>query len=325
MNIEKKADFNALTPDRVLDAVEQTMGLRCGSFCRPMNSYINRVYEVDADGGQPLIAKFYRPGRWTRTALQDEVDFILDLAAAEIPVIPPLLNSENQALHEWEGMYFSVFPKKGGRICDEPNEEQWVQLGRLLGRVHQVGSVSDPRERIELGPENTEEQLEEILASGLLPDPLMETYEDLVLDVLDLIDPVFMDLEGIRIHGDCHHQNIIFRPGESFYIIDFDDMAMGPPVQDLWMLLPGRVTDSRRELDLFLSGYELFRPFAYDTLRLVEPLRALRYIHFTAWCARQVSDSGFSRMNPEWGTERYWNNQLRELSQQMQEIQIALS
>jgi Ser/Thr protein kinase RdoA (MazF antagonist) len=317
-------DFHHLTYDVVIHQVEEALGVRCTNVCRPMNSYINRVYEVQTEGGEPVIAKFYRPGRWSREALQDEQHLLLELHEQEIPVIPPL-GEPGRTLREFEGTYFALFPKKGGRICDEPTPDQWRELGRLLGRVHLVCAAGTVRDRITLTPEcATEDQVEYILESGLVADEQFDAYEAAAYDMLDLIEPLFEDTRLQRIHGDLHHQNLICRPGESFYIIDFDDMAVGPTVQDIWMLLPGRAVDARQELNLFLEGYETFRPFDAAQLRLIEPLRAMRFIHFTAWCARQAADGGFTRLAPDWGTTAYWRQEIHELRKQEQEIRDAL-
>lgn len=318
-------DFHHLTPDAVLHLVESALGHRCANICRPMNSYINRVYEVQQDNGDALIAKFYRPGRWTRDALLDEQDFLAELDEAEIPVIATLRNKAGETLHEHDGMYFALFAKKGGRICDEPNQEQWLELGRLIARVHLVGAAHAPRERMIMSPEvSTMDQVSYILESGLVPPECRTEYRNVAHQTVDRIQPLFGEEGFIRIHGDCHHQNIIYRPGESFYIIDFDDMAVGPPVQDIWMLLPGRVVDARAELNLFLEGYETFRAFDRSTLRLVEPLRAMRYIHYTAWCVRQAADGGFARLAPDWGTAGYWKKEIHELRKQQTEIDDAV-
>jgi Ser/Thr protein kinase RdoA (MazF antagonist) len=323
-NDQEHPDFHHLTPDAVLHRVEEATGRRLSNLCRPLNSYINRVYEVIEEDGTALIAKFYRPGRWSPDALQDEHDFLLELAEAEIPVIAPLPDTGGRTLMTADQMHFALFPKKGGRICDEPNEDQWRELGRLLARVHLVGQTHEPRDRIHLSPDtSTADQIDFILDSGLVAGECEQEFGDACEDVIDQISPLFEDAEGIRIHGDCHHQNIIHRPGESFYMIDLDDMAVGPPVQDLWMLLPGRVADSRRELHAFLEGYETFREFDDGSLRLVEPLRAMRYIHYTAWCARQAADGGFARLAPDWGSPAYWQQEIRELRKQQVEIDDA--
>jgi Ser/Thr protein kinase RdoA (MazF antagonist) len=175
-----------------------------------------------------------------------------------------------------------------------------------------------------MSPEHsTTSQLDYILKSGLISPDVKDRYEDVAKKTVEMIKPLFGHAEGIRIHGDCHHQNIIFRPGESFYIIDFDDMAVGPPVQDMWMLLPGRVKDALREVDLLLEGYEVFRPFDRSSLALVEPLRAMRYIHFTAWCIRQAADGGFKRLAPDWGSGAWWKQEIHELEKQQAEIKDA--
>ena len=306
--------------------MEDILGTRCTNICRPLNSYINRVYEVQKEDGEAIIAKFYRPNRWAREALQDEHDFLLELQQAEIPVIAPVRGVSGESLYEADGTTFALFPKKGGRICDEPNQEQWQELGRLMARVHAIGSSRLPQARITMAPlESTLGQLEHILASETVSAEHRDRYEDLVRETIELISPLFEDTERIRIHGDCHYQNLIYRPGESFFIIDFDDMAVGPPIQDIWMLLPGRLQDSRREVDLFLDGYETFREFDYSSLRLIEPLRAMRYIHFTVWCVQQVEDGGFSRLAPDWGTSAFWRQEINELEKQHTEIRDALA
>ncbi len=315
-----QADFNDLTPDVVINLVESTLGVRASNICRPLNSYINRVYDVNLEDGGGVIPKFYRPGRWSRAALQDEHDFLNELAEAEVPVIAPLKDKAGKTLFAHEHLAFAIFPKKGGRIGTEPTPDQWKELGRLLARVHLVGAERGPKDRVRFTPQHFRAQLEYILASGVVDRSHAKRYQQVAEETLRMVEPLFGDCEMIRIHGDCHHQNIILRPGESFYIIDFDDMSIGPPVQDLWMLLPGRVKDARREVDLLLEGYETFRPFDDLSLALVEPLRAMRYIHFTAWCVRQVADGGFKRLAQDWGSAAWWQQEIAELEKQQQEI-----
>jgi len=318
------ADFDHLTPELAMTLVEDAIHTRLTHLYRPLNSYINRVYEMERDDGGFVIAKFYRPNRWSQAALQEEHDFLLELAGAEIPVIPPLPDSDGRTLFEAGDMYFALFEKKGGRICDEPDPQQWRMLGRLLARVHQVGERHAARNRIVMSPgTSTRDNLSAILDSGFVTPSDAGAYEDAVLALIEKVSPMFDPDTFIRIHGDCHHQNMIHRPGEGFYVIDFDDMATGPAVQDLWMLLPGRVQDARRELHLLLEGYEMFREFDDAQLRLVEPLRAMRFIHFTAWCARQAADGGFARLVADWGTSAFWQQEIHELRKQMVEIHDA--
>jgi Ser/Thr protein kinase RdoA (MazF antagonist) len=315
------ADFSGLTPDTVINAVESALGVRCSNLCRPLASYINRVYEVGLDTGGCVVAKFYRPGRWSREALQDELDFLRDLHEEEVPVVPPLAGPDGGLLHDLAGTWFAVFPKKGGRPLDEPGPDDWPQLGRLLGRLHAVGARRRPRERIRLHPrESSRRHLAFILESGTLPGEFRSGYEAAAQSLIELVAPWFDGIETLRLHGDCHCGNILHRPGEGYHLLDFDDMAVGPAVQDLWLILPDRPARARRELEALLAGYETFRPFPRATLRLVEPLRAMRFIHFTAWCARQKADGGFARLAPGWGTPSFWRQEIADLQTQRREI-----
>jgi Ser/Thr protein kinase RdoA (MazF antagonist) len=336
MAVEALADFSELSPDHVLHLVETALGRRSSNLCRPLGSYINRVYDVQMDDGTWVVVKFYRPGRWTRAALQDEQDFVTELAAAEIPVIAPLAGAGGATMHEHHGMFFALFPKKGGRALEEPDPAQWLELGRLLARLHTVGAQRQPRDRIRLGPRTSTVQHLDLILRSEFPSPgVRREYEQITTELVELIEPLFEDVDRVRIHGDCHRANILGRPGprsadgsagarEPFFLIDFDDMALGPPVQDLWMMLPGHVRDSRAELDRLLEGYETFRDFDYGTLRLIEPLRAMRMIHFTAWCARQKLDGGFAKVAPGWGTTAYWRQETADLERQRREVVDAL-
>ena len=333
MRDEALADFSHLGPDMVLNLVESALGRRASNVCRPLGSYINRVYDIQMDDGTWVVAKFHRPGRWSRAALQDEMDFVSELAAEEIPVIAPMPGPDGNLLHEQHGMFYAVYPKRGGRALEEPTPEQWLELGRLLARLHAIGSRRAPRDRVVLGPEtSTRGQLDTILRCPFPSPGVRRAYEQAANAIVERIAPLFAGIERVRIHGDCHRANILRRPGpvsadgfaearEPFFLIDFDDMAVGPPVQDCWMILPGHVKDSRTELALLLEGYETFRDFDRATLQLIEPLRAMRMIHFTAWCARQRMDGGFARLAPDWGTAAYWMQEVRDLERQLREIE----
>lgn len=323
---EALADFSELSPDRVLQWVEQALGRPAANLCRPLGSYINRVYDVQMDDGSWVVPKFYRPGRWSRDALQDEQDFLKELSEAEIPVVAPLAGVDGELLHEQHGLTFAIFPKKGGRALEEPTPEQWKELGRLLARLHTVGEQHAPRDRVRLHPEISSSQHLDFILEGEFPNPrVRDDYAEVADDILERIAPLFDDLATTRLHGDCHRANILGRPGEPFFLIDFDDMSVGPPVQDLWMMLPGHLKNSRAEMDLLLEGYETFRTFDYSTLRLIEPLRAMRIIHYTAWCARQKRDGGFARVAPDWGSTAFWRQETADLQRQRQEIEDALA
>ena len=315
---DKKRAFDDLGPDRVLGLVEDGLGIRCSNLFRPLNSYINRVYELEQEDGAGLIAKFYRPGRWSKAGILDEHTFLLDLAEQEVPVIAPLLFRDGTTLAGPDEYPFAVFPKCGGRSFDEYNDDQWLQLGRLLGRVHSIGEIKEAEHRICMSPEDsTGSHLQYLMASSCVPSDLKLKLETAIRQIVDEITPVFSSAEQIRIHGDCHFSNMIYRPGESFFIIDFDDMAMGPPVQDVWMLLPGGLDTSFIEMDFFLEGYETFRPFDRRTLRLIEPLRAMRFIHYMAWCAHQVEEDGKTRAIDGFGSWEYWQNEIGDLDDQL--------
>jgi Ser/Thr protein kinase RdoA (MazF antagonist) len=319
--MDKDSDFSHLTPDVVINAVEDALDIECSSMCRPLNSYINRVYEVALADSGAVVVKFYRPGRWSRDALQDELDFLHELGADEVPVIAPLPGQDGGLLHMLGDAYFAVFPKKGGRPLDEPSMDDWLQLGRLIGRMHVVGARHGTRDRIYVHPhDSTVEHLEFILDSGVLCPKYHDAFEDKVNELIDLISPWFEGAAPQRIHGDCHRQNILYRPGEGYHILDFDDMGMGSAVQDLWLMLPDRLPRARAELDRLLDGYETFTSFDYSTLRLIEPLRAMRYIHYTAWCARQKADGGFAKLSPGWGISDFWAKEIADLDRQRQEI-----
>lgn len=319
------ADFSDLSPDSVLNLAEAALGRRASNLCRPLGSYINRVYEVHLEDGSWVVVKFFRPGRWNRAALEEEQVFVRELADDEVPVIAPLAGRNGDTLFAHDGMFYAIYPKKGGRPMEEPDPAQWRELGRLIARLHVVGSRHDAPHRVRLTPdEATRAQLEAILALRFPLPSVREEYARAARAILDRIGPLFADAETIRLHGDLHRANILARPGEGFFLIDFDDMCMGPPIQDIWMLLPGHVKDSRMELDGLIEGYETFREFDDAALRLIEPLRAMRMIHYTAWCARQVTDGGFARLAPDFGSLAFWRQATADLARQLQEIEDAL-
>ncbi len=317
--------YARLDPEAILSCIERATGRRLLNVCRPHASYINRVYEVQDEDGNFLVAKFYRPGRWSREALQDEDKFVSDCAAQELPVISPLELVGGSSLSSCGGICFSVYPRCGGRLVDEYSVEQWLELGRLLGRLHAVGALHQAPGRNRLHPEQTSRsQIDYLLANDLIPAQLRSEFIDSANELLELITPLFEGLDFIRLHGDCHSSNLIHRPGESFFIIDFDDMVVGPPVQDLWMLLPNYLEESRSELALLLEGYELFHSFDRSTLTLIEPLRAMRYIHYITWCAKQFVEDGSTRINDDFGSYAYWQQEIADLKDQLVLIRKSL-
>ncbi|WP_051305473.1 serine/threonine protein kinase [Desulfogranum mediterraneum] len=318
--------FQHLNPVGILNLVEEELGFYCSNLCRPLNSYINRVYEFEDEDGNGYVIKFYRPGRWSEAALREEHTFMAELAEAEIPVIAPLPLTSGTTLGCRDQVYFAIYPKKGGRYLDELGDEQWLALGRLLGRAHLVGAGHDFSHRPVIRPDkSTAGQLHYILESGLLPPELLPAYQGVVEQFIEQAAPLFSQSEMIRIHGDCHAGNLIYRPDEAYYLIDLDDMAMGPPIQDFWMLLPGAVSDSWAELDFFLEGYETFRSFDHGSLALMEPLRAMRFVHYSAWCAYQVKEDGSSPLIPDFGSHGYWQQEIDDLADQLERMKEGVS
>lgn len=323
---KKQHIFHELEPALVLGLVEKELGQVCTNLFRPLTSYINKVYELERRRGGGLIIKFYRPGRWSDKALLDEHAFLLELAAHEIPVVAPLKLVNGSTLGTEHGLRYAVFPKRGGRSHDEYTDEQWLEIGRLLGRVHNVGALKTARHRMNMGPDaSATVQLRYLLDGDAVPVQLKGDLQGVCEAIFSEIRPMFAGCERIRIHGDCHFANLLNRPGESLLLIDFDDMVMGPPVQDLWMLLPGEPENSFVEIDLFLEGYETFRPFDRRSLRLIEPLRAMRYIHYMAWCAHQVLDDGNTRAIDDFGSSEYWQKEIGDLKDQLERIRHASS
>jgi len=321
------ADFSLLTPERVLDAVEQATRQRCTGVIRPLPSYINRVYTVEMDSGEHLVAKFYRPGRWSREALLDEHAFVRACADDEIPVIAPLLFTDSTTLGEVEGISFVLFPKRGGRPIEpaDPGDALWGRLGALLARVHRVGARAAAPARITMSPfSTTAADLDYLIDGGFLDARESARLETFGHELLDTIAPLFEGAETIRLHGDCQHTNVLERPETGLFLIDFDDMMNGPPVQDLWMLLPGRPEDVREELEQLLEGYETFRPFDRHSLALIEPLRVMRMVYYLAWCARQSHDAAFLQNHPDWGSRAFWARELAELEIQFDVIRNGL-
>ncbi len=321
-SISDHGAFPELGPETVLNLVEESLGTPCSNLCRQLNSYINRVFELVTVDDRGLVVKFYRPGRWSQTALQDEQDFLLELDQQEIPVVPPMPLKNGRTLGEYKNLFFSVFPRCGGRSSDEFTEDQWLEIGRLLGRSHAVGAVHGAKDRVIMTPDHlTSDQISFILESGVIAYPeLSARFSSLCGELIDEITPLFQDIKTSRIHGDCHFSNIIYRPGESFYLIDFDDMAMGPPVQDLWMLLPGTPEDSLLEIDLFLEGYETFHHFDRRTFSLIEPLRAMRFLHYIAWLTYQYKADGTAPIVAGFASREYWEGEIADLSDQLDRI-----
>ncbi|OFZ18154.1 MAG: stress response serine/threonine protein kinase YihE [Bdellovibrionales bacterium GWB1_55_8] len=319
--------FFELTPERVLDAVEAGgSGLRCTGRCSALNSFENRVYdvEIEVDAPAPLnrrIAKFYRPGRWNFEQVAEEHEFLLDLQAAEIPVVAPVAFPGGETIRETpNGIYYSLFPKVSGRAPDELTPDQLKWIGRLLGRVHSVGAARTAVHRLKLDPSSyARADLDFLLTSAGIPMDLERRFENVGRAIIDLSQPLFEKCVFQRIHGDCHLGNLLWNAQGPFFL-DFDDMVVGPPVQDVWLLTPGRDERGIRDRDLLLEGYAQMREFDDSSLKLIEPLRALRFIHYAAWIAKRWEDPAFPRAFPDFGAHRYWQQVTIDLEEQLRLI-----
>ncbi len=308
-----EAPFFALTPERVLDAVE-IGGLRSTGRCLPLRAFENRVYEVELEDARRLVVKFYRPGRWSRDTILDEHRFLQDLAAAELPVVAPLDLGTGSTLNEVHGILYAAFPRVRGRTLDELDAEQRRRMGRAIGRLHAVGAARPAPHRPRLDVQRyVHEPLETLLAGGFIPGTLGPRYRELALRIAGATAPRLAAIPAQRIHGDLHHGNILWTPDP--VLVDFDDCLMGPPVQDLWLLARGTDEDEvRRARDDLLEGYEVFRPFDRATLAVVEPLRALRIVHMSGWIARRWADPSFPQAFPSFRDARYWMQEYETLA-----------
>lgn len=319
VNESTKAFFE-LSPERVLCAVE-SLGVRCTGRVLALNSMENRVYEVELDVDPPpgasrwdafRVIKFYRPGRWTREQILEEHQFLKDAADAELPVVVPLefTSGSTVELVPDTNMLYAVFPKAAGRIRDELAVDELEQVGRLIARLHNVGAKSSFSSRLSLTVQSYGyANLEFLQRERLIPDSVESYYRRLAEQICAVSEPWFNDVPLQRIHGDCHLGNILWL-GAQCFMVDFDDSVLGPCVQDLWLLTPGRDIDSLQRQNAILEGYRSMRPFSNDSMRLREPLRALRMIHFTTWIAKRYEDPAFKRVFVDYGTERYWREQL---------------
>jgi Ser/Thr protein kinase RdoA (MazF antagonist) len=311
--------FVALMPDRVLAAVEAS-GLRCTGLCYPLNSFENRVYEVELENRSRLVAKFYRPGRWSPPQIAEEHAFLAALAAAEVPVPPLRAFPDGATLHTIDGICYAVWERSGGRAPDELDEPLAERLGMLVARMHQVGERLPLRHRPALDADRyVRRQLDWLLRRQTLPGHLAQRYAEAAGAVATAFEAIASDIATQTIHADLHLGNVLLRDGR-LRLLDFDDMATGPPVQDVWLAVPGRDDDSRRLRDAFLDGYERFRSFDFGTLRLVEPLRGLRLVRYAGWLARRWHDPAFRAGWPHFGTEDFWRQETETLEEQVRVI-----
>ena len=315
--------YSALTPEVVLDAVA-ALGVRPDGRLLALSSYENRVYQVWLEDDAPVVAKFYRPGRWSEEQIEEEHAFARELAEREIPVVAPLHSSS------FGSFRYAVYPRRGGRTPElgDPKTLEWI--GRFLGRIHAVGATKPFAHREALTVQTFGHDARAyLLSTNFIPADVLEAWEAATAQALQLVEACYAragPVKAIRLHGDCHPGNILWTD-EGPHFVDLDDARMGPAVQDLWMLLSGDRASMSLQLREVLKGYEQFASFSRNELNVLEALRTLRLIHYSAWIARRWDDPAFPAAFPWFNTQRYWQDRILELREQialMQEEPLAV-
>lgn len=318
--------FTRLTPECVLDALDSVLaatGVRTDGRLLPLNSYENRVYQIGVEDGPPVIAKFYRPERWSDEAILEEHAFVAELVEHEIPAVPARV-VDSRTLHTFDGFRFAVFERRGGRAPDLDRRDTLEWMGRFIGRIHARGRRIPyaARPTLDIASFGYEPR-DYLLSHGFIPTELRDAYAAAVAMALEAVEHAFEaagEVTYLRLHGDCHASNVLWTDAGPHFV-DFDDSRMGPAVQDLWLLLPAERADASRALTDLLAGYEDFCEFEPRELHLVEALRTLRLIHYAAWLARRWDDPAFPAAFPWFNTQRYWEARVLELREQIGAMQ----
>ena len=309
--------YQELQPDQILTSVE-SLDYRCDGRLLALNSYENRVYRIGQVDQSAIVAKFYRPGRWTDDAILEEHQFSADLAQQEIPVLAPLVHN-GKTLHRHGEFRFAVYQYRGGRSPELDNMELLRQLGRLVARIHRLGETHPFHDRPKLDLSSFGEKSRDyLLESGFIPAELRPAYTSVCEHLFNGMRGCYAradDPPGIRLHGDFHPSNVLIT-GSTLHIVDLDDARMGPPVQDLWMFLSGDRDEQTPQLQELLAGYTEFRPFDARQLHLIEALRTLRIMHYAAWLARRWQDPAFRIAFPWFNAPRYWDEHVLALREQ---------
>lgn len=316
--------FDGLEPDLICDAVE-SLGLWPDGRLLALNSYENRVWQVGLEDQQPVVAKFYRPARWSDEAILEEHDFARELADSGISVVAPL-RIDDQSLHQHRGFRFALFPRRGGHAPELAHRPTLEALGRVLGRMHAIGASASFKHRPQISIDRFgREPVAYLLGNDWLPSHLESAFESLSKHLLEAVEATWAragSFRRIRLHGDCHPGNILWRD-DTAHFVDLDDCIKGPAVQDLWMLISGDSSERASQLGWLLDGYRLFHDFDPAELNLIEPLRCLRMLHHQAWLARRWHDPAFPLAFPWFTDARHWENVIQQLREQLDELQQA--
>jgi Ser/Thr protein kinase RdoA (MazF antagonist) len=314
--------YDRLTPDAVISAVESA-GYRCDARLLALNSYENRVYQVGIEDEVPLVAKFYRPQRWTEAQIREEHSFSFELRDADISVVAPLTGSDGDSLHCYDDFLFALFTRRGGYPPELDNPDNLIVLGRTLGRIHSVGRAKAFEHRQTMSVQRMLADSREFLLANFIPASLEPAYSSLTADLLAIVTEVFGEVPPqsmIRVHGDCHVGNILWRD-DCAHFVDLDDCCMAPAMQDLWMFLSGERHDKQLQLSELIAGYSEFCDFEPRQLRWLESLRTMRLVHYAAWLGRRWQDPAFPHSFTWFNTERYWAEHILELREQMSALQ----
>lgn len=305
-----------------MDAIE-TLGGQCDGRILALNSYENRVYQVGMEDRGFIIAKFYRPERWSNEQILEEHQFSLQLAEQELPIVAPMADANGETLHQYQQFRFALFERRGGHAPDLDTPMNLEILGRLLARIHNIGHLSAFEHRPSI---NIDEYVRESAAflseNHFIPGDLQPAYQSLIDDLLPMLERAFSSThyESLRLHGDCHPGNLLWRDDQPNFV-DFDDCRQGPAIQDLWMLLSGDRDQQQSQLQHLLKGYRQFAPFNGAELQLIEPLRTLRLVHYSGWLARRWDDPAFPMHFPWFNTQRYWSEHILTLREQFAALQ----
>ena len=317
--LDQSHPYNDLKPETVIDAVE-SLGILSDARIFPLNSYENRVYQVGVEEDTPIIAKFYRPYRWSEQAIMEEHQFSWELFDHELPVVPPIKDENGKTLHEYNGFQFSIFKRQGGHAPELDNLDSLFLIGRYLGRMHAVGAQASFQHRPTITVDEWGISSREFLLShDFIPRELKLAYETLSQDLISRVSAIWNrlpDLKTFRVHGDCHGGNMLWR-NDLPHFVDFDDCRNGPAIQDIWLLLSGDRHQKTAQLSEIVEGYNEFFDFEPSQLILVEALRTLRIMNYSAWLAKRWNDPAFPHHFPWFNTERYWAEHILELREQL--------